>query len=244
MVARKHELEPLAREREELVAPRREAGTDRDANVHHDNKERHERAEHRERNSDAAVGDEHTAAGCLAGERGGGLALKIVLLYGKHRERNAEEHHRHRRGAGLVVSAGDLEIDGRCERIIGAADDHGVGKVGNGLNEGHEEGVAQTRQHQGQSHAGEHLPTGSTHVPGGFLQGGVDVLEQTLEHHVANREEGEGLDDGDAPEAIDAVVVNAQQEPGDDARLAEEHNHGKAQHEGWGHHRQHGNYLE
>ena len=146
VVARKHELEPLAREREELVAPRREAGTDRDANVHHDNKERHERAEHRERNSDAAVGDEHTAAGCLAGERGGGLALKIVLLHGEHRERNAEEHHRHRRGAGLVVSAGDLEIDGRCERIIGAADDHGVGKVGDGLDERHEKRIAETRQ--------------------------------------------------------------------------------------------------
>ena len=244
VVAREDELEPLAREREELVAPRREAGTDRDANVHHDNKERHERAEHRERDLDAPVGDEHTAAGCLAGERGGGLALKIVLLHGEHRERNAEEHHRHRRGAGLVVSAGDLEIDGRCERIIGAADDHGVGKVGDGLDERHEKRVAETRQQQRERHAREHLPARSAHVARGLLERRIDVFQESLEHHVAHREERQRLHDGDAPEAVHAVIVDLQQEAGDDAGLAEEHDHRKTEHERRGHDRQHGYDLE
>ena len=34
-------------------------------------------------------------------------------------------------------------------------------------------------------------------------------FEQSLEHHVADREEGQRLDDGDAPVAVDAVVVDA-----------------------------------
>ena len=244
VVAREHELEPLAREREELVAPRREAGTDRHTKVHHDNKDRHERAEHRERDLDAPVGDEHAAAGCLAGERGGSLALKIVLLYGEHRKRDAEKNNRHRRGAGLVVSAGDLEIDGRCERIIGAADDHGVGKVGDGLDERYQKRVAETRQQQRERHAREHLPARSAHVAGGFFERGVNVFQESLEHHVAHGEERQRLHDGDAPEAVHAVIVDLQQEAGDDAGLAEEHDHRKAEYERRRDDRQHGDHLE
>ena len=236
--------EPLARQREELVAPGGEAGADGHADIHHDHKQRAERAEDRQRDLHALVLDEHAGAGGLAGERCGGLGLEIVFLHGEHGQRDEQQHDGHRRCSGLVVGAGDLQIDRRGQRVIGTADDHGVGKVGDRLDKGHEEGVAQTGQHQRQRHVREHLPAARAHIAGGLLQRGVDIFQQALEHHIADREEGQRLDDDDAPVAIDAVVVYVQQKAGDDARLAEEHDHGQGQHEGRGHDRQHRDDLE
>ena len=191
-----------------------------------------------------SVLDEHPGPAGLAREGGGGLGFQIELLYGEHGQCDAQQHHGHGRGAGLVIGAGDLQVDGGGQRVVGAADDHGVGEVRDGLDERHQKGVAQTRQHQRKGHAGEHLPAAGAHVPGGLLQGGIDVFQQALEHHVADGEEGQRLHDDDAPVAVDAVVIYAQQKPGDDAGLAEEHDHGQGQHEGRRHHRQHGDDLE
>ena len=76
------------------------------------------------------------------------------------------------------------------------------------------------------------------------LQRRINVLQQALEHHIAHGEERQRLHHHDAPEAVHAVVVDAQQEAGDDARLAEEHDHGKAQYKGRRHHRQHRDHLK
>ena len=121
--------------------------------------------------------------------------------------------------ARRIRLAGDLQINGRRQRIVGAADDHGVGEVGNGFNECHQKRIAKTRQHQGQRHAGEHLPAGGSHVAGGLLHRGINVLQQALQHHIAHGEEGQRLHDYDAPEAVHAVVIAAQQEAGVDACL-------------------------
>ena len=244
MVAREDELEPFAGEREELVAPSGEERADGHAQVHEDDEGGGKTAENGQRDLDTLILDEHTAAGGLAGQGRGGLALEVILLHRKHRQRDAQQHDRHRRRARLIVGAGDLQINGGGEGIVGAADEHGVGEVGDGLDEGDEEGVAETGEHQRQRDAGEDLPAARAHVARGLLERGVDVLQKTLEHHVAHGEEGERLHDGDAPEAVDAVVVDAEQEAGDDARLAEEHDHGKRQHERRGDDRQHRDDLE
>ena len=230
--------------KEELEAPGGEERADGHADIHQDHEARRQRAQDGQRRFNALVLDEHPGAGRLAGQGGGGLALQIVLLHDEHGQRDAQQHHGHSRRARLVVGAGDLQVDGGGQRVVGAADDHGVGKIGDGLDERHQEGVAQTGQHQRQRHAGEYLPAGGAHVPRRFLQRRVDVLQKSLQHHVAHREERQRLDDDDAPEAVHAVVINAQQEPGDDARLAEQHDHGQGQHEGRGDYRQHGHDLE
>ena len=244
VVPGEHQLEPFGGQREELEAPGGEERADGHADIHQDHEARRQRAQDGQRRLDALVLDEHPGAGRLAGQGGGGLALQIVLLHDEHGQRDAQQHHGHSRRARLVVGAGDLQVDGGGQRVVGAADDHGVGKIGDGLDERHQEGVAQTGQHQRQRHAGEYLPAGGAHVPCRFLQRRVDVLQKSLQHHVAHREERQRLDDDDAPEAVHAVVINAQQEPGDDARLAEQHDHGQGQHEGRGDYRQHGHDLE
>ena len=219
--------EPLEGQRAELVAPCREQRADGGAQVHHDHEDRRQRAKHRQRNGHRLIGDEHSCPGRLARQGRGGFGLQIVFLDGEHQQRNAQQHHSHRRSALFVIRAGDLQINGRRQRIVGAADDHGVGKVSDGLNEGHQKRVAKSRKHQRERDGREHLPPGSAHIPGGLLQRGVDILQQTLEHHVAHREECQRLDDGDAPEAIYVVIVYFQQEPGDQSRLAEQHDHGQ-----------------
>ena len=244
MIPGEYQTEPLARQREELEAPCGEERADGHAQVHEDDEAGGQCAQHSQGDLDALVLDQHTGAGRLTGEGGGGLALQIVLLHDEHSQRDAQQHHGHGRRAGLVVRAGDLQIDGGGQRVVGAADDHGVGEVGNGFDECHQKRIAKTRQHQGQRHAGEHLPAGGSHVAGGLLQRGINVLQQALQHHIAHGEEGQRLHDDDAPEAVHAVVIDAQQEAGDDARLAEQHDHGQRQHEGRGHHRQHGHHLE
>ena len=56
--------------------------------------------------------------------------------------------HCHGCGTFLIVCAGDLQINGGGQGVVGTADDHGVGKVRNGLDECHQECVAQARQDQ------------------------------------------------------------------------------------------------
>jgi len=244
LILGEHLTEPLEGQGRELIAPGGEQSTDGHAQVHEHHKKRRQGAENRQRNGHAPVGDEHSGPGGLAGQGRSGLGLQIVFLHGEHQQRDTQQHHGHSRSALFVVSAGDLQINGGGQGIIGAADDHGVGKIGNGLDERHQEGVAQARQHQRQGHGGEYLPTGSAHIPGRFFQGGVDVFQQALEHHVAHREEGQRLHNGDAPEAVHAVVIDLQQKPGNEARLTEQHDHGQGQHEGRGHHGQHGHHPE
>ena len=244
VVARKDELEPLAREREELIAPGREERADGNADVHEDDEQGGQRAQHGERRLDASVLDEHPAAGGLARERGGGLGLEIVLLHGEHGERDAQQHHGHGGRAGLIVSAGYLQIYSGGKGVVGAADYHGVCKVGDGLDKRDKKSVAETGKHERQRDAGKDLHATCTHVARGLLKRGVDILQKPLEHHVAHGEEGERLDDDDAPVAVDAVVVYAEEEAGYDAGLAEEHDHRQRQHERRRHDRQHGNDLE
>ena len=237
-------MEPFAGQREELVAPGREQGTDGDAQVHDDDENRDQRAEDGKRNLHAGIDNQHAGPRCLAGQRRGGLGLKIVLLDDEHQHRDREQDDRHGGGAGLVVVAGNLQVDGRRQGIIGTTDQHRVGEVGNRFDEGDQEGVAETRQHQRKRHAGEHLEAARSHVAGSLLQGRIDILEQSLEHHVADREEGHRLDDDDTPETIDAVVVDSHQVTGDDARLSEQHDHGKGKDERRGDDRQQGYHLE
>ena len=187
VVAGEDQLEPLRGQREELVAPGREQRPDGNADIHHDDEHRRQRAEDGERNLDASVLDEHSGPRRLAREGGGGLRLEVILLHGEHRERDAQQHHGHRGRARLVIGTRDLQVDRGCERVVGSADDHGVGKV---------------------------------------------------------RDQGQRLDDDDAPVAVNAVVINPQQEAGDDARLAEEHDHRKAEDKRRRNHRQHGHDLE
>ena len=228
----------------EVIAPGLEQGTERHADIHHDDKQRNQGTQNCQRDSDRLIFNEHSGSGCLAGEGCGSFGFQNIFLHQIHSQRDGQQHHSHGSGTFLVKGTGNLQINCSSQGIIGTADDHGVGKVRNGLDEGHQEGIAQARQNQGQGDIGEYLEPGGAHIPGGFLQGGVDVLQKTLEHHIAHREEGQGLDDGDTPEAIDAVIINLQQVPGDDAGLAEEHDHGQGQHKGRRNHRQHGNHLE
>ena len=86
--------------------------------------------------------------------------------------------------------------------------------------------------------------TRKAHVARGLHKRGVDVLQKPLEHHVAHGEEGQRLDDDDAPVAVDAVVVDTEQEARDYAGLAEEHYHRQRQHERRGDDRQHRDDLE
>ena len=130
-----------------------------------------------------------------------------------------------------------MQIDGGGQGVVGAADNHGVGKVGDGLDEGDQKGVAQAGQEQREGDCGKDLPPAGPHVPGGLLQGGVYVFQQALEHHVTHWEEGKGLDNHDAPEAIDAVVIDFKPLAGNNAGLAEEHNHGQRKDEGRRNHR-------
>ena len=239
LVASKHLLEPLEGQGRELIAPGREQRADGHADVHHDDENRRQRAQGGQRDRDRLVLDQHPGAAGLARQGSGGLALQVVLLNGEHQQRDAQQHHGHRRRALLVHGAGDLQVDRGGQRIVTATDDHRVGEIGDGFDERHQEGVAQAGQQQRQRHRGEHLPAGSAHVPGRLLHGGVDVLQQALHHHVAHREEGQRLHDDDAPVAVDVVVVDAQHEASDQARLAEQHDHRQGKHEGRRHHGQH-----
>ena len=75
VIAAEHQLEPLARQGEELKAPGGEAGPDGHAQVHHDDEQSNQGAEYRQGDFDASVGDQHPAPGGLAGEGGGGFPL-------------------------------------------------------------------------------------------------------------------------------------------------------------------------
>ena len=75
MVAAEHQLEPLARQGEELEAPGGEAGSDGHTEVHHDDENGHQRAQHGEGDLHAGVPNEHPSPGGLACQGGGGLAL-------------------------------------------------------------------------------------------------------------------------------------------------------------------------
>ena len=58
-----------------------------------------------------------------------------------------------------------------------------------------------------------------------MLKGLLKNIDPSLEE--AAREKGQSLDDGDAPEAINAVVINLQQIPGNNAGFAKQHDHGQ-----------------
>lgn len=243
VIAGEYTLEPFEGEME-IVAPGIEESAEGHADIHEDDENGDGAAQHGKRYPNALIGDEHAGPAGLAGEGGCCFALKVVLLYQEHDEGNGQEHHGHGRRADLIVGTGDLQVDGGGQGIVAAADDHGVGEIGDGFNEGHEKGIAEAGQHERQGNTGEYLPAGGAHITGGLLQAGVDIFEQAAEHKVADREEGHGLYDDDAPEAIDAVIVNMQQVTGDDARLTEQHNDGQGQNKGGRDDRQHGNYLE
>ena len=177
MVFLEHLPEPLERERRELIAPGREQRADRYAEVHADDEDRGQRAEDRQRNRDALVLDQHSAARGFAGQCRRRLGFQVVLLHCKHCERDAQQHDRHRRRALFVVCAGDLQIDRSGERIVAAADDHRVCEVGDGLDERDEERVAEAGEQQRKRDARENFEAGSAHIPGGFFQRGIDVFQ-------------------------------------------------------------------
>ncbi len=228
----------------EIVAPGLKQCAEGDADVHEDDEEGEQRAEDRERDRDAPVLNQHSLAGSLAGEGRGALGLEVVLLHDEHEERDGEEDDRHRGGAFLVVGSGDLQVDGRRQRVVGAADDHRVREVGDGLDEGDEKCISETRQNQRQGDGAKDRPSGSAHVAGGLLEGGVYIFKKSPHHHVADREKCQRLDDRDAPESVDVVVIDVQQKTGDDAGLSEEHDHGEGKDEGRRDDRQHGDDLE
>ena len=211
----------------EVIAPRLEHGAERYADIHHNYEEGKQRAENRQRNRDAAVLDQHSLAGRLAGQSCCALGFEVILLHDEHKERDAEEDDSHCGRAFLIVGTGDLQVDRRRQCIVGTTDDHRVREVGDRLNESDQERVAKSRENQRKRYCHENLPAGRAHIAGSFLEGGIDILEKASHHHVADREESQCLDNGDAPEAVNVIVIDMQQEAGNDTGFAEQHDHGQ-----------------
>ena len=157
MVAREHEREPLERQRV-VAAPGLEERTERDAGIHDHDEDSDNAAEDGKWYANRVVGDEHAAARCLAGERRGTLRFEHILLHDKHEKRDAQQHDCHGRGTLLIVGSRDLQVDGRCQRVIRSADDHGVREVSDGFDEGDKEGIAEAWKDERQRDAREDLP--------------------------------------------------------------------------------------
>ena len=228
-----------------IAAPKLEQRTEGNGDVHQNDEGRNDGADRRQRDADAAILNGCTGAAGLAGQRGSRLGLQIVLLHQEQHQCDGQQHHSHRRcTGGIIAAAGNAQVDGGGQGIVGAADHHRVGEVCHGLDEGHQERVAKAGEHQRQRHRGEDLPAGGAHVAGGFLHRGIDVLQEAFEHHVADREEGQDLHDGDAAQTVDIAVIDLQKGAGDQATAAKEQDHRQGQHEGRRHHGQRRNHIE
>ena len=227
-----------------IPAPELKQRAKGNADVHQHHKGGEKPAQDGQGTGHALVRDEHPFPAGLAGQGGVGALFQIVFLNQEQHQRQAQQHHGHGAGARLVVSAGDLQVDGGGQRVVAAADHHGVGEVGHGFDERDQKRVAKARQHQGQGHGGEDLPPAGPHVPAGFFQRRVDVFQKALEHHVAYGEEGQNLHDGNAVQAVDVAVIDVQQAAGDETAAAEEQDHAQAQHEGRRDHGQHTDHIE
>lgn len=95
VVAREDELEPFAGEREELVAPSGEERADGHAQVHEDDEGGRARPQRMVSGILTLLSSMSIrAAGGLAGQGRGGLALEVILLHRKHRQRDAQQHDR------------------------------------------------------------------------------------------------------------------------------------------------------
>ena len=110
----------------------------------------------------------------------GALSLQPVFLEDKHEQGDAQKDDRHRGSALLIIGAGDLKVDRRCQCVIGAADDHGVCKVGDRLDKGNQKCVAKSRKEPEERVTGKYLPAGGAHLSGRLLREGSIFLRSPL----------------------------------------------------------------
>ena len=148
-----------------ITSPGTEQCAEGNTDIHQDDKQSHRGAENRQRQRDGFVLNQHSYTGSFPGQCSCSLPFQVELLYQKHDHGNHQQHNRHRTGAVLIVCAGDLQVNGSCQRIVTAADNHRVCKVGNGLNERDQERVSDTRQQQRQRDSPEYAHPCCAHVP-------------------------------------------------------------------------------
>ena len=189
------------------------------------------------------------AAVALAAQGGEHLAPDQPPLQGEGAEREDEQDQRQRRRLALVeLRTDDGEEDFGRQHAEVTAQDNGIAEVGDRLDEGHQPGVGEARQHQGPADGAKGLPAVGAQRLRRLLERGADALHDADQDQEGDRRKREDLRQQHPLQAVDpARLRNAEgvfEKLVDHPGAAEEQDQAEADDERRGDDRQHGEHAQ